>query len=71
MMAKLKEIKFICESAQLYSTHESKIKIVIDVTNGDMGNLINAIGPDEIFNHLPDSDLEAWAKENGFVKEAP
>jgi hypothetical protein len=67
-MAKAKEIKFMCESTQAYSTNEGKIKILVDLTNDDMGNLINAIGADEIFSHLPDSDLEAWAKENGFVK---
>lgn len=67
-MAKTKEITFMCESTQNYSTHESKIKVVVVLTNGDLGNLLNSIPKEEIFDHLPDADLEAWAKENGFVK---
>lgn len=68
MMAKTKEIKFTCESNQNYSTHESKIRVVADMTHEDMGNLINSIPAEEIFNHLPDETLEAWATQNGFVK---
>lgn len=60
----------MCESTQSYSTNEGKIKIVIDLTNDDMGLLVNSIPQEELFNHLPDEVLEAWATENGFVKEA-
>lgn len=68
-MAKTKEITFMCESAQIYSTMENKIKVVIDVTNEDMNNLINSIPKEEIFYHLADSVFEEWAADNGYVKE--
>lgn len=67
-MAKTKEITFMCESTQNFSTHGSKIRVIVDINHADLGALINSIPADEIFSHLPDSDLEAWALANGFVK---
>lgn len=69
-MAKTKEITFMCESAGIYPTRESKIQIVADMTNDDLSGLINSIPKEEMFNHLPDSVFEEWAADHGYVKEA-
>lgn len=67
-MAKTKVITFMCESTQNFSTHGSKIKVVAELTDADLGELVNSMPAQELFIYLPDSALEAWAKENGFVK---
>jgi hypothetical protein len=68
-MAKTKEITLMCESTQSYSTYENKIKVVIDVTNEDLSNLINSIPKEEYFKWLDDSVFEEWAEQNGYQKE--
>ena len=67
-MPKTKEITFMCESTKAYSTHESKIKVVVDVTEEDLSSLINSIDADTFFKYLDDAVFEQWATDNGYLK---
>lgn len=68
-MPKTTEIEFMCESTQSYSTHESKIRVVVEISKDDLSNLINNIPTKDLSNYLPDSFFEEWASDNGYVKE--
>lgn len=69
-MANTKEITFMCYAAQVYSTHEpTRMKIVVDVTNQDLSDLINEIPKEGLFDYLNNSVFEEWAKKNGYTKE--
>jgi hypothetical protein len=69
-MAKTQEVTITCESSQTYSTYENKLRVVVDVTNEDLSNLINSIPKEEYFKWLDDSIFEAWAEDNGYTKAA-
>lgn len=58
----------MCESTQSYSTYENKMKVVVDLTNDDLSNLINSISKEEYFNKLDDAVFEEWAEEHGYTK---
>jgi hypothetical protein len=69
-MAKTKEITFMCESAQAYSTYENRIKVVADVSDNELSALLNSIPKEDLFRHLDDAVFEEWAEENGYAREA-
>jgi nitrogen regulatory protein PII-like uncharacterized protein len=70
-MAKTKEITFMCESTQSYSTYENRIKVVADVSDNELATLINSIPKEDLFRHLDESVFEEWAEGKGYVKEVP
>lgn len=57
----------MCESAQIYSTYENKLKVVVDLSDHDLSNLLNSIPKDDILNHLDESVLEEWARSKGYT----